>query len=298
MVRLSAISHCMIPEDHFVASIPAPPPLDLGELQRSLAPAFEIKAMLGRGGVGSVFQAWEPAMNRYVAVKVIAVAKNHAEARAGLTLPQSFQREANALASLSHPHIVSLYQFGSTANGIHFLVMEYVPGTCLHRVLQSEAVTPERYFAWIFQICSALQHAHAAGIIHRDIKPSNILINSVGAAKLIDFGLAKTMGVEDFDSQWRYQSVGTPDYAAPEALADGALADHRADIYSVGVIIYEMLCGKLPHYPYIPPSLLRPDLDPRFDLLLARSLQQDPNYRYQQIDALKTDLREIMRGAV
>lgn len=287
----------MMMEDSFVAPAPAaPPPLSVEEVHAALSPAFEVTAMLGRGGLGSVFQAWEPAMNRYVAIKVIAVAKNEAEARAGFTLPQSFQREAEALARLSHPHIVSLYQFGSTPSGVHFLVMEYVPGTCLHRVMQSEQVTPSRFFAWIFQVCSALQHAHGAGIVHRDVKPSNILINSVGAAKLIDFGLAKAVGVEAFDSHWRYQSVGTPDYAAPEALEDGVLADHRADIYSVGVIIYEMLCGKLPQYPYIPPSLLRPDLDPRFDMLLARALQQEPINRYQQIDALKADLREIMKG--
>ena len=286
----------MIMEDSFVASA-SPPPLSLEELHGALAPSFEVKSMLGRGGLGSVFQAWEPAMNRHVAIKVVAVAKDFAEARAGLTLPESFQREAEALVRLSHPHVVALYQYGRTPGGIHFLVMEYVPGTCLHRILQNESVSPSRFFAWIFQICSALQHAHSAGIVHRDVKPSNILINTVGAAKLIDFGLAKNVGVEAFDSHWRYQSVGTPDYAAPEALEDGALADHRADIYSVGVIIYQMLCGKLPQYPYIPPTLLRPDIDPRFDQLLARALQQYPEYRYQQMEELKADLREIMKGA-
>lgn len=289
---------CMITEDYFVASPPAPlPTWSVEELGARLAPAFEVTAVLGRGGLSSVYQAWQPSMNRNVAIKVVAVAKDELEARAGFTLPQNFQREAEALARLSHPHIVSLYEFGSTSCGIHFLAMEYVPGTCLHRILHSEQVPPNRFFPWIFQVCSALQHAHTAGIVHRDVKPSNILINSIGAAKLIDFGLAKAVGVESFDSNWRYQSVGTPDYAAPEALADGALADHRADIYSVGVILYEILCGRLPQYPYIPPSLLRPEMGQRFDFLLARALQKDPQTRYQQIDELKADLREIMKSS-
>jgi serine/threonine protein kinase len=286
----------MIMDDSLVASPALPPSLSLEELRQALAPSFDVTAMLGRGGIGSVFRAWEPSMKRHVAVKVIAVAKDYDEARAGLTLPENFRREAEALSRLTHPHIVSLYQFGKTDCGIHFLVMEYVPGTCLHRVLQNEPVTSTRFFGWVFQVCSALQHAHSMGIVHRDVKPSNILINTVGAAKLIDFGLAKHMGVEAFDSHWRYQSVGTPDYAAPEALEDGAMADHRADIYSVGVIIYEVLCGKRPQYPYIPPSLRRPDLDPRFDQLLARALQQDREHRYQQMDNLKADLREILKS--
>jgi len=268
--------------------------LSLEELRKALRPTYEIVQPLGHGGMGAVFKAWEPARNRQVAIKIIAHAPPDEEPSPGFNLPDGFRQEAQALARLSHPHIVSLYDFGETDTGVLYLVMEFVPGQSLQELLEAGSLPRNRALTWCVQVCGALQHAHDRGLTHRDIKPGNVLINSIGSAKLIDFGLVKSASSALPGSGWHFLSIGTPEYAAPEALENGAFADHRADVFSVGVMLYQLICGKRPLHPYIPPRLRQPDLDPRFDWIVAKAMQCDPEKRYQRIADLRSDLMECM----
>src|ERR1019366_5999138 len=160
---------------------------------------------------------------------------------------ERFTREAQALARLNHPNIVTVYDFGET-NGLYYLLMEFVDGMSLRQLLQSRKLAPEEALVIVPSICEALQYAHEQGIVHRDIKPENILLDKQGRVKIADFGIAKLLGTDGkVESLTGEQGVvGTPHYMAPEQVEKPSIVDHRADIFSLGVVFYEMLTGELP----------------------------------------------------
>ena len=251
-------------------------------------PQLEILECLGRGGMGVVFKARQPRLNRFVALKILAPEKEHTE-----RFRERFSREAVALARLSHPSIVAVYDFGE-AGGLYYLLMEYVDGQSLRDLLQARKISPEAALAIVPKICEALQYAHERGIVHRDIKPENVLLDQRGEVKIADFGVAKMVGGTQSGpalTQAR-QVVGTPHYMATEQVEHPERVDHRADIYSLGVVFYEMLTGELPLGKFQPPSKRTPG-DVRLDDVVLRALEKEPERRYQQASQVKTDVETI-----
>ncbi len=270
----------------------APPTV---EALQALLPPYEILSVLGRGGMGVVFQARHRSLDRLVAIKLLPAAL----ATDAATAAQRFQNEARLLAKLSHPAIVGVYDFGETANGQLYFVMEYVDGSDLARVIQERGALPvPEAVAVATQVCEALEYAHARGVIHRDIKPGNVLIDAEGHAKVADFGLAR---IEDRALRAFLTMTGAPlgsaDFVAPEVLL-GKEADARADLYAVGVMLYQMLTGESPRGLFAMPSEKRGgSIDPRFDHIVAKALQTDPAARYQTAAELRAEVQSILREA-
>ncbi|MBK8094954.1 MAG: serine/threonine protein kinase [Verrucomicrobiaceae bacterium] len=251
----------------------------------ALLPQYEIEALLGRGGMGAVYRGKQMALDRAVAIKLLP-----AELAADTEFLTRFQREARTLAKLQHPGIVAVHDFGQTSEGHLFFVMEFVNGTDLARLIHGPGVNPAQALEIIAQVCEALQYAHSQGVIHRDIKPANVLVNQEGRAKLADFGLARPTSDETASLTRSNVVMGTPDYIAPEQMYGHA--DHRADLYSLGIMLYEMLTGQTPRGAWAPPSQ-RVQVDVRLDQVVIRALQQDPAMRYQQASEIKTDVDVI-----
>jgi serine/threonine protein kinase len=250
----------------------------LAELD-ALLPQYHFQQVIGIGGMGAVYLAHQPHLDRWVALKVLpaAAAKNAEDAN-------RFHKEARAMARLSHPHIVAVFDFGQTTAGHLYLAMEYVEGADLHwRTLAGE-ITPERARSVIVQLCEALQYAHEHGVIHRDIKPANILITPDWQVKVVDFGLARDTTLEPTSDEAEY---GTPDYAAPERLIIGEPVDHRADIYSLGVVIHEILTGKT---PLAAGESTGQGLPPEFAGVLAKCLMPNPAQRFQSAREVRAAL--------
>ena len=233
-------------------SFVAPAPEEVARL----FPQLEILGFIGQGGMGAVYKARQKELDRIVALKILppGIGKDPAFA-------QRFTREAKALAKLNHPGIVTLYEFGQ-ADGLFYFLMEFVDGVNLRHLLEAGRLSPREALAIVPQICDALQYAHDQGIVHRDIKPENILLDRQGRVKVADFGLAKLVGTEGEPSAVggvvagsvalteAGTVMGTPQYMAPEQREHPAEVDHRADIYSLGVVFYQMLTGELPGKPH------------------------------------------------
>lgn len=283
-----------------------------------LFPQLEILELLGKGGMGAVYKARQPGLDRLVALKILPPEISHDPAFA-----ERFQREARALAKLSHPHIVAVYDFGTTeANGgrqppgaaghelnqgadaprspsLCFIVMEFVDGANLRQTIRAGKLAAAEALAIVPQICEALQFAHDEGIVHRDIKPENILIDKRGRVKIADFGLAKLMANGGRESPGAsltatHQVMGTLRYMAPEQMQGSREVDHRADIYSLGVVFYELLTGELPMGRFAPPSK-KVQVDVRLDEVVLRALEQDPEQRFQHASDVKSELDTISR---
>ncbi|NLF30140.1 MAG: serine/threonine protein kinase [Planctomycetes bacterium] len=272
---------------------------------------LEIVELIGRGGMGAVYKAREKDLDRLVAVKILPPEIGRDE-----TFAQRFAREAKAMAKLSHPNIVTIYSFGSrplAADGqLYYFIMEYVDGLSLRQLLDRRTCGPDEALAIVPQICDALQYAHNRGIVHRDIKPENILLNRDGQVKIADFGLARLIelagdaatrtggetGAPDA-TQVADKVMGTPDYMAPEQLERPADVDHRADIYSLGVVFYQMLTGELPKGPekFEPPSR-KVVIDVRLDEVVLRALEHEPQRRYQQVSEVRTQVETIVAGGL
>lgn len=257
-----------------------PPPID--EIARHF-PQLEILSCLGRGGMGVVYKARQISLDRLVALKLLAP-----EREKDPEFSERFAREAQALAKMSHPHIVTIHDFGQ-AGGFFYLLMEYVDGANLRQLLQAHKFTPEQALGVVPPLCDALQYAHDRGIVHRDIKPENLLMDRDGRLKVADFGLVKMLGSEALGDD---RPMGTPDYMAPEQSGDPVKVDNRADIYSLGVVIYEMLTGELPGKNFQPPSS-KVGVDSRLDEVVHRAMEQEPGQRYQQASFLKTEVERI-----
>lgn len=266
-------------------------PPSLEELSK-LFPQLKVLQLLGAGGMGAVYKARQPSLDRFVALKILP--PGHHE---GINFAERFNREARALARLSHPSIVAVHEFGN-ADGLHYFIMEYVDGANLRQLQQSARLSPREAMQIIPQICDALQYAHDEGVVHRDIKPENILVDRRGRVKIADFGLAKVLGIDPEQARLTAegQVMGTPHYMAPEQLERPLAVDHRADIYSLGVVFYEMLTGDLPLGKFAPPSR-KVSVDVRLDEVVLRALENDPERRYQHASQVKTEVETISAAA-
>ncbi|HAB18089.1 MAG TPA: serine/threonine-protein kinase [Verrucomicrobiota bacterium] len=253
-----------------------------------LFPQLQIERLLGAGGMGAVYQARQPALDRRVALKILP-----ASSGSGANFAERFNREARALARLNHPNIVSVHEFGQ-AGSLHFFIMEFVDGANLRQLERAGRLSSREALQLIPQICDALQYAHDEGVVHRDIKPENVLVDRKGRVKIADFGLAKILDVNPDSSRLTVegQVMGTPHYMAPEQIERPLAVDHRADIYSLGVVLYEMLTGDLPLGNFSPPSR-KVSVDVRFDEVVLRALENDPNRRYQQASEVKSRVETI-----
>jgi len=265
------------------------PAADLAELV-SQFPQLEIVELVGRGGMGVVYKARHRGLDRLVALKILPPGVDRDPG-----FQERFVREARALARLNHPNIVAVYDFGQV-EGRYYFLMEYVDGANLRRMLQAGHLTPQQAMAIVPQLCDALQFAHEEGIVHRDIKPENILLDRKGRVKIADFGLAKLVNSalpqDPYTLTSARQVLGTPHYMAPEQFERPGTVDHRADIYSLGVVFYEMLTGELPLGRFPPPSR-KVQLDVRLDEVVLRTLEKEPEHRYQRAGEVKTELASL-----
>jgi predicted Ser/Thr protein kinase len=263
---------------------------DAAELARHF-PQLQILELLGKGGMGAVYKARQIKLDRLVALKVLPV-----EASRDPAFAERFMREARALARLNHPNIVTIYDFGE-ANGIYYFLMEFVDGANLRQLMNSGELSDEQPLKIIQQVCEALQFAHQQDIVHRDIKPENILVDRHGRTKIADFGLAKLVGLTPsyLTLTGSHQIMGTLYYMAPEQMERPQSVDRRADIYSLGVVLYEMLTGELPLGRFAIPSQ-KVRSDPRLDAMILRALARDPEERYQAVSELKQAIDGIAPG--
>ena len=277
-------------------------------------PQLELIELTGFGGMGAVYKARQKELDRIVALKVLPPGIGNDPEFA-----ERFAREARALARLNHPGIVTIHDFGR-ADGLYFFIMEFVDGVNLRQLLAGGRVSPREALAIVPQICDALQFAHDQGIVHRDIKPENILLDRRGRVKVADFGLAKMLStgmppeggadavtqVEGSESPAILTAVGkvmgTPAYMAPEQVKHPDEVDHRADIYALGVVFYQMLTGELPGERVEPPSK-RIHMDVRLDEVVLRALEKTPELRWQtavelgtQVEAIATDSQTSARA--
>jgi serine/threonine protein kinase len=259
-------------------------------------PQFEILELIGQGGMGAVYKVRQKELDRVVALKILPPAIGQTPGFA-----ERFTREARALAKLNHPGIVTLHEFGQR-EGLYFILMEFVDGLNLAQLMKSGRIAPREALAIVPQICDALQFAHDRGIVHRDIKPENILLDRLGRVKVADFGIAKIVarvGDESGSVVWSGEIpvppdqtlagkvLGTPHYIAPEQISHPAEVDHRADIYALGVVFYQMLTGELPGKDLQAPSR-KVGIDVRLDEIVLRAMERDPDRRYQNVTLLKT----------
>jgi len=278
---------------------PAVPPLTPEELAPHF-PQLEILECLGRGGMGVVYKARQKSLNRLVALKLLAP-----ERADDPQFAARFEKEAQALAALNHPHIVAVHDFGQ-AGGFYFLLMEFVDGVNLRQLLQTKRLTPKEALSIVPPVCDALQCAHDHGIVHRDIKPENLLIDKAGTVKIADFGIAKIVGesgsaVSAADPLNAGATpaphsfpFGTPAYAAPEQAT--GTADHRADIYSLGVVLYEMLTGERPKDDFVPPSK-RVQVDIRIDEIVLKALEKTPELRFATAAEFRTQVLNLKHAS-
>ena len=266
-----------------------PPPL---ERIAAAFPHLQVLKLIGAGGMGAVFKARQPKLERFVALKVLpeALASDPAFA-------ERFSREARTLARLNHPNIVTVYDFGQSG-AFFYLLMEFVDGVNLRQAMRAGRFTPQQALTLVPKVCEALQFAHDEGILHRDIKPENILLDSKGRVKIADFGIAKLLGEPRPVTKLTATgaAVGTPNYMAPEQLEHPEDVDQRADIYSLGVVFYEMLTGELPIGRFAPPSEKTP-VDPRVDAVVFRALEREREKRYNSASEVKTSVENIATTA-
>ncbi len=265
-----------------------PLPLEIGR--------YQIRERLGQGGMGVLYLALDPVMDRLVALKVLRVNDP--------SLHERFLREARLVARLQHPHIITIYDVGEY-DGQPFIAMEYVAGDTIDTLIRRRSHIPlARKLEWAMELCEALASAHRAGIVHRDVKPSNLIVHrESGRLKVLDFGIART--IESGVTQGGLL-MGTPNYMAPEQV-EGRTVDHRSDVFAVGAVLYELLVYRPAFTGDTPFAILhqivhgRPepltDVDPSLDSALARIVEQalakDPNARYADLDVIRRDLADV-----
>jgi hypothetical protein len=260
------------------------------ELQAMLGSGYVVESFLGQGGMGAVYKGLQMPLRRAVAIKILA--KREVGVEDDFSFEERFKREAYAMAALTHPNIVRVYDCGDAGENYLFISMELVEGGDLSDAIKAGACTPDVALKLIPQICDALQLAHDHGIVHRDIKPANIFLTKDGRAKVADFGLAKKFDVKSTLVTKTGLGMGTPDYAAPEQYEGASDIDHRADIYALGVMMYQMLTGVLPRGNFKPASKRVP-IDPRIDEIVGKAMEHERAERYQSAAEIKEDLAAI-----
>ena len=263
---------------------------------------YEIQRGIARGGMAEVYLARDQLLDRPVAVKVL-----FAEYARDPSFVERFRREAQSAANLNHPNIVAIYDWGQE-RGTYFIVMEYVRGRSLRDVVQVNGPFSARRTAEIgAEIAGALEFAHRNGVVHRDVKPGNVLITADGDIKVTDFGIARAGTSEALTQTGAV--MGTAAYFSPEQ-AQGFAVDGRSDVYSLGVVLYEMVTGTPPFsgespvavaYKHVreepePPAARAPDLPPDLEQIILTAMAKDPDSRYQTADELRTDLLRFVRG--
>ena len=269
---------------------------------RVLAGRYQINGFIGEGGMSRVWRALDQNTGKNVAVKVLREEYSEDE-----SFIRRFDREAQAASRMSHPNIVNLLDVGVEEDGTRYLVMEYVQGKTLKRFIQeSGALRPEIAAQIIIRVLAALQHAHQNGVVHRDIKPQNILIDKEGTVKVADFGIARMANAQTVN-QTDESVMGSVYYFSPEQ-ARGAAVDARSDIYSVGVVFYEMLTGKVPftgdtpvaiamqhlQTAPIPPAEVNPSVSSALDFVVLHAMEKKPRRRYQSAEEMLRDVRLAM----
>ena len=263
-------------------------------------PGLEIVELLGAGGMGAVYKARQPRLNRFVALKILTCPPEHYA-----DFAMRFEREAQVMARLNHPHIVTIFDFGEvdrSAAGMEtlfYFLMEFVDGTDLNQLIRTGELKPEEAIEFVPQICEALQFAHDEGITHRDIKPANILVDRKSHVKIADFGLAKLIQGEEtlaIGLTMTGTAMGTPQYMAPEQWESPEKVDHRADIYALGVVIYELLTGERPAGVFDPPSK-KCGSDKRIDTIVMRAMEKEPDRRYQQAQEINSEVTRLIASA-
>jgi serine/threonine protein kinase len=260
---------------------------------------YQILEVIGTGANSRVARAHDPMIGRVVAIKLFASNLAHGDAR------QRFLQEARVVGQLSHPAIITLHDMGiEESSSTPYLVMEFLQGQPLDRVLEKGSIPFPRACAWAAQIASALSAAHRKGIIHGDVKPANVLITDDGRVKLMDFGMARLSSHDSGDSPL----LGTPAYWCPEQIL-GRPQDARSDLFSLGVVLYEMvtgnrpfdaaslqdICGRVLSSTPLPPSHTNPSLPKAFDEIIASCLAKDPAARFASADQLADELFPIAR---
>ena len=271
---------------------------------RTLGGRYRIDDLLGQGGMSAVYKATDPNLKRVVAVKLI-----HSHLSVDPSFVQRFESEASAVASLRHPNIVQVYDFNND-NGTYFMVLEFIPGETLqdrlHRLAgNNRKLSLDEALKFTLNISDAVGYAHQRGMVHRDIKPANIMLDTQGQAILMDFGIVKILGGDSHTSTGAV--VGTARYMSPESIR-GEVADHRSDIYSLGVALYEMLSGRLPFVADSAMTLMmmhlndpvpdvrgfRPDIHPDIVSILEKCLEKNRDERYQSAAGLSVDLKQAL----
>ena len=264
---------------------------------------YELKQLIGTGGMADVHMATDSLLGRTVAVKIL-----HPQYAKDQVFVARFRQEAQAAANLNQSNIVNVYDWG-IENSTYYLVMEYVEGRDLKDIiLQGGQLLPERAAEIAMSICLALEAAHAQGIVHRDIKPQNVIVTYDNKIKVMDFGIARTTGGSAMTETGTI--MGTAQYISPEQ-AQGRTADPRSDLYSLGVVLYEMLIGKVPFdgenpvaiaYKHVredplPPSMINPDISPELEAVVMKALSKNPENRYQSSVEMYSDLERCLEGA-
>jgi len=274
---------------------------------------YRVVSLLGTGGMGAVYDAVDATLGRHVALKILppSVVSDPDRLR-------RFAQEARAASALNHPHVITVYDIGTFTideREIHFISMEKIDGATLSDTLEAGALPPERAIELVLQVIDAVAAAHAAGIVHRDLKPDNIMIASSGYAKVLDFGLAKLQEPVTDSAATNVMStqtgivLGTAGYMAPER-AQGRIADHRADLFSIGCILYEAATGqrafhgasvydtlyRIIHSEPEPMESLAPNVSPELRRIVGKALAKDPDERYQSARELSIDLRQLLRS--